>query len=255
MAATRTGRGYWLVASDGGIFSFGDARFHGSTGATPLNQPIVGIAATPTGHGYWLVASDGGIFGFGSARFYGSAGAASVTAPVTGMASTPSGHGYRIATRDGRVFDFGDASHLRRAAGPAPGNVVAIVSGLHARGYWLAAADASANTESAIAWFESRIGSRAYEGLCETAVEVAFGTTQAYPTAPEIGRTWHSTRPAPPPDRHRTDRLLPEPAGLGRLALVGLAEFLEFSLFFRMDSVYSNICSVRSMISTTRSRR
>ena len=33
MASTPTGHGYWLVASDGGIFSFGDADFHGSTGA------------------------------------------------------------------------------------------------------------------------------------------------------------------------------------------------------------------------------
>jgi hypothetical protein len=33
-----------LVASDGGIFAFGDAAFYGSTGGTPLNQPIVGMA-------------------------------------------------------------------------------------------------------------------------------------------------------------------------------------------------------------------
>ena len=33
MASTPTGNGYWLVASDGGIFAFGDAAFHGSTGA------------------------------------------------------------------------------------------------------------------------------------------------------------------------------------------------------------------------------
>ena len=32
MAATPDGGGYWLVASDGGIFTFGDARFYGSTG-------------------------------------------------------------------------------------------------------------------------------------------------------------------------------------------------------------------------------
>ena len=31
MAATPDGDGYWLVASDGGIFSFGDAAFYGST--------------------------------------------------------------------------------------------------------------------------------------------------------------------------------------------------------------------------------
>ena len=44
---TPAGAGYWMVASDGGIFSFGNARFFGSTGAIRLNQPIVGIAATP----------------------------------------------------------------------------------------------------------------------------------------------------------------------------------------------------------------
>ena len=69
----RTARGYWLVASDGGIFAFGDAGFHGSTGDIHLNQPIVGMAATPDGQGYWLVASDGGIFTFGAAGFHGSA--------------------------------------------------------------------------------------------------------------------------------------------------------------------------------------
>jgi hypothetical protein len=37
--------GYWEVASDGGIFAFGDATFHGSTGGTHPNKPIVGMAA------------------------------------------------------------------------------------------------------------------------------------------------------------------------------------------------------------------
>ena len=35
--------GYWLVASDGGVFSFGDAGFYGSTGNIVLNKPIVGM--------------------------------------------------------------------------------------------------------------------------------------------------------------------------------------------------------------------
>jgi hypothetical protein len=39
------GAAYWLVASDGGIFGFGDALFHDSTGAIALNSPIVGMAA------------------------------------------------------------------------------------------------------------------------------------------------------------------------------------------------------------------
>ena len=61
--------GYWEVASDGGVFSFGDAGFYGSTGGMPLNAPIVGMASTPDGLGYWLVASDGGIFAYGDAGF------------------------------------------------------------------------------------------------------------------------------------------------------------------------------------------
>jgi hypothetical protein len=73
MAADATGNGYWLVASDGGIFSFGDAGFHGSMGGRPLDQPVVGMAADATGNGYWLAASDGGIFSFGDAGFHGAA--------------------------------------------------------------------------------------------------------------------------------------------------------------------------------------
>ena len=86
MAATPSGKGYWLVASDGGIFSFGDAGFFGSTGAIKLNRPIVGMAPTPSGEGYWLVASDGGIFTFGDARFHGSLGRAKLNGRIVGIA-------------------------------------------------------------------------------------------------------------------------------------------------------------------------
>jgi hypothetical protein len=71
MAATKTGLGYWLVASDGGIFAFGDAQFHGSMGGQHLNHPVKGMAASPTGLWYWLVSEDGGVFTFGDAAFHG----------------------------------------------------------------------------------------------------------------------------------------------------------------------------------------
>ncbi len=83
------GLGYHEVASDGGIFSFGDAQFYGSMGGTPLNKPIVGMASTPDGKGYWEVAADGGIFSFGDAQFYGSMGGTPLNKPIVGMASTP----------------------------------------------------------------------------------------------------------------------------------------------------------------------
>ena len=56
------------MASDGGVFAFGDAHFLGSTGSIHLNQPMVGMAADADGNGYWLVAADGGVFTFGDAR-------------------------------------------------------------------------------------------------------------------------------------------------------------------------------------------
>jgi len=59
------------VASDGGIFAYGTAAFHGSTGSISLNKPIVGMAAGRSGSGYWLIASDGGIFAF-DVPYYGS---------------------------------------------------------------------------------------------------------------------------------------------------------------------------------------
>jgi hypothetical protein len=43
IAATPTGKGYWLAGADGGIFNFGDARFMGSAGSIRLNRPMVGV--------------------------------------------------------------------------------------------------------------------------------------------------------------------------------------------------------------------
>jgi hypothetical protein len=44
MVATDDGQGYWLSASDGGIFAFGDAPYGGSANSYPLVAPIVGVA-------------------------------------------------------------------------------------------------------------------------------------------------------------------------------------------------------------------
>ena len=96
------------MASDGGIFSYGDATFYGSTGSIVLNKPVVGMAVTTDGNGYWLVASDGGIFSYGDATFYGSTGAIRLNLPIVGMAPTPDGHGYWLVALRRRHL------HLRR---------------------------------------------------------------------------------------------------------------------------------------------
>ncbi len=85
MARTPDDGGYWLVAADGGVFAFGDARFYGSAGGHPLDARVVGIKRSADGHGDWLVAADGGVFAFGDAVFYGSMGGHHLNAPVVGM--------------------------------------------------------------------------------------------------------------------------------------------------------------------------
>ncbi|MGH9011001.1 MAG: hypothetical protein ACRDYF_14300, partial [Acidimicrobiia bacterium] len=117
--AEPTRSGYWAVASDGGIFAFGDAAFYGSTGAISLNRPIVGMAATPSGKGYWLTASDGGIFAFGDAAFHGAAAdrAAGASVPsIVGLLPTATGAGYWQVAAQGQVFAFGDAADLGGAS-------------------------------------------------------------------------------------------------------------------------------------------
>jgi hypothetical protein len=134
--------GYWLVGADGGIFSFGDAGFFGSTGSLNLNKPIVGLAATPDRKGYWLVASDGGIFNGGDARYFGSTGGLPLNQPIVGMAATPDGQGYWLVAADGGIFNFGDAGFFG-STGSLPLNqpIVGIASTPDGRGYWLVAAD------------------------------------------------------------------------------------------------------------------
>jgi hypothetical protein len=136
------GPGYWMVASDGGVFSYGSARFFGSTGNIRLNQPIVGMAPTTTGLGYWMVATDGGIFSFGDATFHGSTGAIKLNRPIVGMAPTPSGRGYWLVASDGGIFSFGDARFFG-STGAVKLNkpIVGMAATPTGGGYWLVASD------------------------------------------------------------------------------------------------------------------
>ncbi len=139
---TSGSKGYWLVASDGGIFSYGDAGFFGSTGAITLNKPIVGMTATPDGEGYWLVASDGGIFSFGDSNFYGSTGAITLNKPIVGMDSTPDGKGYWLVASDGGIFSFGDAKFYGSTGAITLNKpIVGMTATPDGKGYWLVASD------------------------------------------------------------------------------------------------------------------
>ena len=134
--------GYDLVASDGGVFSFGGTPFCGSTGGLRLNAPIVGTAMAPSTGGYWMVASDGGIFAFGQAGFHGSMGGQPLNEPIVGMAATPDGKGYWLVASDGGIFAFGDAQFYGSMGGRHLNKpIVGIASSTEGNGYRLVASD------------------------------------------------------------------------------------------------------------------
>lgn len=66
VAFTHTGKGYWLLGEDGGVFSFGDATYHGPAPrllkqwniGLGTNSPLVGIRRGPAGNGDYVVVSD-----------------------------------------------------------------------------------------------------------------------------------------------------------------------------------------------------
>ncbi len=139
----RCGSGYWLSASDGGIFAFGpQAPFFGSAGDIHLNQPIVGMAAAPGRAGYWFVATDGGIFTYGNAGFFGSAGNIALNSPIVAMAARPQGDGYWLVAADGGIFSYGNAGFFG-----STGNIhlnqpiVGMAATPSGGGYWLVARD------------------------------------------------------------------------------------------------------------------
>ena len=152
-------RGYWLVGSDGGIFSFGSAQFYGSTGSLRLQRPVVGIVPTADHGGYWLDASDGGVFAYGDTQFYGSipglglhpAGSGlpnSLNAPIVGMVPSIDDNGYFMVASDGGVFAFGDAQFAGSCPGigGCSGKAVAVMPDASGHGYWLVTSTGSVYT-------------------------------------------------------------------------------------------------------------
>jgi hypothetical protein len=91
IASTPDGKGYWLVASDGGVFAF-NAPFSYSLGGSGLTSPFVGMApdvSSPLST-YWLVDSGGGISApaFLNLPWYGDMFGQALNAPIVGMAQS-----------------------------------------------------------------------------------------------------------------------------------------------------------------------
>ncbi len=151
-AATPSGNGYLMLAADGGVFTFGDARFHGSVqgvvdewlgpghlAADHLSAPIVTVGTTP--HGYWLVGADGAVYSFGYAPYLGSfqdiintnnqladlegswwlpprvapgkpMARDVLDAPIISFVPSGNSDGYLMLGADGGIFTYGNARFL-----------------------------------------------------------------------------------------------------------------------------------------------
>ena len=128
MAATPSGKGYWLVASDGGIFSFGDAALLRVDRRYPPQPTDRRHGDAADGRGYLLAAEDGGVFLFGSAQFYGSAAGACPAAPATGVAMSRDAPGYWITFGDARTYAFSPSSVPPTCAASQRANAAAVTS-------------------------------------------------------------------------------------------------------------------------------
>ncbi|MGI8491264.1 MAG: hypothetical protein ACR2KC_00570 [Acidimicrobiales bacterium] len=133
--------GYWMAASDGGVYQFNTPNLGGLRGMH-LNAPVVGMAAAPDGEGYWMAAADGGVFNFADAPFLGSAGNLRLNRPIVGMAATADGRGYWLVASDGGIFNYGDAPFLGSTGNLRLNRpVVGMAATADGRGYWLVASD------------------------------------------------------------------------------------------------------------------
>jgi L-ascorbate metabolism protein UlaG (beta-lactamase superfamily) len=181
---TENRSGYWLVAADGGVFSFGDAGYFGSVpgsglepadvaGGPHLSAPIVGMASSTDGKGYFMVAADGGVFAFGDATYEGSCPSlGGCFGAAVALLPDATGNGYWIVTQLGAVYEFGDAPSV----GPSHWSASPIVSAVRSpdgRGFWILAKDGTVTAYGDAAFFGNA-----------TAVDASTdGAVAIYPTS------------------------------------------------------------------------
>lgn len=135
--------GYWMLASKGQVYAFGDAAHFGN--GTVISFDKVDIEPTLTGNGYWILNTVGLVEEYGDADWFGGLGFDVPLQPdeqTVSMSATPSGRGYWLFTSKGRVFAFGDAAHFGDMSGTRlNGPVLDSVATPSGRGYWMVASD------------------------------------------------------------------------------------------------------------------
>ena len=142
MAATPDGGGYWLVASDGGVFAFGDAGFYGSTGGDaprPARSWAWPPPPTAAATGWWppTAASSASATPRSTApkavRFYPH--------PIVGITADQATGGYWLASANGGAYSFDALFHGSMSGVALAAPIHAIAASPATGGYLLAAKD------------------------------------------------------------------------------------------------------------------
>jgi hypothetical protein len=146
IAASSSNTGYWIAASDGGVFAEGTAPYYGSMGGKSISAPIVDIAATTDRLGYYLIGLDGAVYAFGDARYGGAMncypfvnGACQGKIPIAGNIiglAAHGGGGYWIMTDTGATYAIGGAPSMGYNPTGFGGTIVSITPTTNGQGYY-----------------------------------------------------------------------------------------------------------------------
>ena len=185
-SASPSTAGYWLMAGDGGVFSFG-VPFYGSSASDPSRCPpnpsarsmphgsCWSMASTPDHGGYWIVnAESGTVYPYGDAVSYGQPadtssyqGGADLWPNSIDIVATPDGGGYWVLEKGlsglGSVQGFGDAVFVGDEATAShgtghAGTPVAMASTSDGKGYWIVDSDGGVFTFGDAAFYGSMGG-------------------------------------------------------------------------------------------------
>jgi hypothetical protein len=142
IAMTPDGKGYYLAASDGGVFAFGDASFYGSAVQYHLTAPVTAMATTENDNGYWLLTANGSVYAFGQAPYDGNLLHVENQAPDVAINNLGAISGYMITDADGNSTVLmhekgGGQVNMYQLNGPIVGVTLDNSSKV---GYWLATA-------------------------------------------------------------------------------------------------------------------
>ena len=112
MVPSSDGGGYFMVASDGGVFAFGDAAFEGSCpGIGGCGGAAVAVAPDASGRGYWLITATGQhLYLWQTLRTSGPQGHRALQSPP--WCAPPTDWAIGSSWPTGSVYAYGDAAGL-----------------------------------------------------------------------------------------------------------------------------------------------